>query len=318
MKSIAIFVTTIESENRWLGDLGAVATLWSLTVTQVVAITTSTASIDMGWSTWPCYYIAHAQKRQFLRFSSLATLEVVKIITSSTDGNSTCSFITERTFSFRCIATEQLLNAFPYTNIHLIHLQLDECTEFSCYDITNLSFNVFFDYACEKNKWNHLITEAARCSWWLLCSCWIQLWLSLSKLEVQPVAAVTVFFFIPKTVTVPLAIYDTVFFHALFHSTHIPLFTVLDPLPEFTYHLLSSCRKFVLCIQSLLCMLFLFAWPPCQRSEMILMGVSQRAYDMINYISGIYGYLYVCEINVNLIWYLYLFMLNKFCLSESE
>ena len=50
---------------------------------------------------------------------------------------------------------------------------------------------------------------------------------------------------------------------------------------------------------------------------MILMEVFQRAYDMIHYISGLYGNLYVCEIYVNLIWYLYLFMLNKFCLSLS-
>ena len=84
----------------------------------------------------------------------------------------------------------------------------------------------------------------------------------------------------------------TVFFHALFYSTHIPMFTVLDPLLEFTYHLLFSWRKFALCIQSLLCMLFLFGWPPCQRSDMILMGVSQHAYDMILYISGLFGYFY--------------------------
>ena len=64
-------------------------------------------------------------------------------------------------------------------------------------------------------------------------------------------------------------------------------------------------------------MLFLFGWPPCQRSDMILMVVSQRAYAMIHYISGLYGYLYVCEIYVNLTWYLYSFMLNKFCLSLS-
>ena len=38
---------------------------------------------------------------------------------------------------------------------------------------------------------------------------------------------------------------------------------------------------------------------------------------MIHYISGLFGYFYVCEIYVNLIWYLYLFMLNKFCLSLS-
>ena len=95
------------------------------------------------------------------------------------------------------------------------------------------------------------------------------------------------------------------------------MFTVLDPLLEFTYHLLFSWRKFALCIQSLLCMLFLFEWPPCQLSDMILMEVSQHAYDMIHYILGLFGYFYVCEIYVNLIWYLYLFMLNKFCLSLS-
>ena len=109
----------------------------------------------------------------------------------------------------------------------------------------------------------------------------------------------------------------TVFFHALFYSTLVPMFTVLDPLLEFTYHLLFSWRKFALCIQSLLCMLFLFGWPPCQRSDMILMEVSQHAYDMIHNISGLFGYFYVCEIYINLIWYLYLFMLNKFCLSLS-
>ena len=109
----------------------------------------------------------------------------------------------------------------------------------------------------------------------------------------------------------------TVFFHALFYSTHIPMFTVLDPLLEFTYHLLFIWRKFALCIQSLLYMLFLLGWPPCQRTDMILMEVSQHAYDMIHYISGLFGYFYVCEIYVNLIWYLYLFMLNKFCLSLS-
>ena len=45
------------------------------------------------------------------------------------------------------------------------------------------------------------------------------------------------------------------------------------------------------------------------------MEVSQRTYDMIHCISGLYGNLYICEIYVNLIWHLYLFMLNKFFLS---
>ena len=61
-----------------------------------------------------------------------------------------------------------------------------------------------------------------------------------------------------------------------------------------------------------------FGWPPCQQSDMTLMGVSQCAYyDVIYYLSWIYGYLYICGICVNLIWYLYLFMFNKFCLSLS-
>ena len=81
--------------------------------------------------------------------------------------------------------------------------------------------------------------------------------------------------------------------------------------------LTSAIQLKQICIQLLLCMFFLFGWPPCQRSDMILMEVSQRAYDMIHYISRLFGYLYVCEIYVDLIWYLYLFMLNKF-FSESE
>ena len=51
--------------------------------------------------------------------------------------------------------------------------------------------------------------------------------------------------------------------------------------------------------------------------SMILMEVSQRAHVMIHFISGLFAYFYVCEIYVNLVWYLYLFMLNKICLSLS-
>ena len=124
-------------------------------------------------------------------------------------------------------------------------------------------------------------------------------------------------FFIPKNSDSTSGNFGQSSSMPFFYSTLKPMFTVLDPLLEFTYHLLSSWRKFALCIQSLLCMLFLFGWPPCQRSDMILMDVSQHAYDMIHYISGLFGYFSVCEIYVNLIWHLYLFMLNKFCLSLS-
>ena len=110
---IDCYICNNNSERKFgdLGDLGAVKTLWSLTVVQVVAITTSSASIDMGWSTWSCFHIAHAQKRQFLRFSLLTALEVVKMITSSTAGDG--SFVAVTTISFRCIAAELLLRAFP-------------------------------------------------------------------------------------------------------------------------------------------------------------------------------------------------------------
>ena len=62
-------------------------------------------------------------------------------------------------------------------------------------------------------------------------------------------------------------------------------------------------------------MLFLFGWSPCQRSDITLMEVSQRALDSL-YISNIW-LLYIGVFFVNLIWYLYLFWLNKHCLSLS-
>ena len=63
-------------------------------------------------------------------------------------------------------------------------------------------------------------------------------------------------------------------------------------------------------------MLFLFGWPPCQRSDVTLMEVSQDALDSL-YIRSIW-LLYIVMFFVNLIWYLYLFWLNKHCLSLSE
>ena len=38
---------------------------------------------------------------------------------------------------------------------------------------------------------------------------------------------------------------------------------------------------------------------------------------IIIYVSGTYDYLYIHESYVNLVWYLYLFLLNKLCLSLS-
>ena len=38
-------------------------------------------------------------------------------------------------------------------------------------------------------------------------------------------------------------------------------------------------QKIAVCILSLRVHVFLFGWPPCQRSDMTLMGVSQRALD---------------------------------------
>ena len=132
-------------------------------------------------------------------------------------------------------------------------------------------------------------------SWWPLSGWRLQLWLSSLKLGVQPVAGDDhhdVFFFVPKNSDSTSGNLWKFSSMPFFYSTHIPMFTVLDPLLEFTYHLLFSWRKFALFIQSLLCMLFLFGWSPCQRSDMILMEVSQHAYDMIHYISGLFGYFY--------------------------
>ena len=57
-------------------------------------------------------------------------------------------------------------------------------------------------------------------------------------------------------------------------------------------------------LPSLPCMFFLFGWPPCRRSDMTLVEVSQPVY----YVSGMYGCFYINEPYVYLIWYLY-----KFC-----
>ena len=123
-------------------------------------------------------------------------------------------------------------------------------------------------------------------------------------------------FFIPKTVTVAVAICDSfltctfllytyTYFYSAWSCTRVHVSSAILLTQIYTMY------------SVLLCMLFLSGWPPCQRSDMILMEVSQRAYDMIHYISGLFGYFYDYEIYVNLIWYLYLFMLNKFCLSLS-
>ena len=119
-----------------------------------------------------------------------------------------------------------------------------------------------------------------------------------------------------KTVTVPVAIYE--FSSMPFFMVHLYLcLQCLIPYSSspINCYLVDANLHYVFnhcCVCS-----SLFEWPPCQRSIMILMEVSQHAYDMIHYISGLFGYFYVCEIYVNLIWYLYLSLLNKFCLSLS-
>ena len=74
-------------------------------------------------------------------------------------------------------------------------------------------------------------------------------------------------------------------------------------------------RKLHYVLSHCVCMLFLFGWPPCQRSDVTLMEVSQHALHSL-YIRSIW-LLYIVMFFVNLIWYLYLFWLNKHCLSLS-
>ena len=67
---------------------------------------------------------------------------------------------------------------------------------------------------------------------------------------------------------------------------------------------------------SLLRMLFLFGWPPCQRSDMTLVEVSQHAYDYL-YIRTIVLFVFLrnsCKPDMVLVYIL----LNKLCLSLSE
>ena len=63
-------------------------------------------------------------------------------------------------------------------------------------------------------------------------------------------------------------------------------------------------------------MLFLFGWPPCQRSDMTLVEVSQHAYDYL-YIRTIVLFVFLrnsCKPDMVLVYIL----LNKLCLSLSE
>ena len=74
-------------------------------------------------------------------------------------------------------------------------------------------------------------------------------------------------------------------------------------------------RKLHYVFSHCVCMLFLFGWPPCQRSDMTLIEVSQRALHSLY--MRLYGYCILLCFFVNLIWYLYLFWLNKHCPSLS-
>ena len=67
---------------------------------------------------------------------------------------------------------------------------------------------------------------------------------------------------------------------------------------------------------SLLRMIFLFGWPPCQRSDMTLVEVSQHAYDYL-YIRTIVLFVFLrnsCKPDMVLVYILS----NKLCLSLSE
>ena len=155
------------------------------------------------------------------------------------------------------------------------------------------------------------INETPRWSQWLLCVCWLPLWLSLLKLEVQPVEEddrSDCLFHFRNSDSTGGNLWHCFCPWPFCNSTYIIMFTVLDPLLKFIFHLLSSQQKSAFCIHSLLWTLFLFRWHLCQQSHITLMEVSQCAYNMIHYISVTYGYFYICEIYVNLIWCLYLFI----------
>ena len=66
---------------------------------------------------------------------------------------------------------------------------------------------------------------------------------------------------------------------------------------------------------SLLRMLFLFGWPPCQRSDMTLVEVSQHAYDYL-YIRTIVLFVFLRNSSKPDMVLVYI-LLNKLCLSLS-
>ena len=132
------------------------------------------------WSTWLCFHIAHAPKRQNIWFSSLVALQVVKMITSNAAGDNIFVLVHSNGAVVACIPRDILIfSLFMYNLLNVPS---------SVVMINDLSFNECIDYICEKNKRNHSITETLRWSWWPLCGCWLQLWLSLLKLDVQLVA----------------------------------------------------------------------------------------------------------------------------------
>ena len=66
------------------------------------------------------FHIAHAQKRQFLRLSLLAALEVVKMITSSAAGDG--SFVAATTLSFRCCCVHSHKQIFTWFIYNLMNV----------------------------------------------------------------------------------------------------------------------------------------------------------------------------------------------------
>ena len=105
----------------------------------------------------------------------------------------------------------------------------------------------------------------------LLCCCRLQDWLSLSKWKVQ--VAIGNYcgdglFCLRNSDSTGGKLGHYFIPYLFFHNTHTLM--LLDTPYQFTY-LLSSSEHIALCIPSLLCIIFMFGWSPCQQPDMTLM-----------------------------------------------
>ena len=158
---------------------------------------------------------------------------------------------------------------------------------FRCYVSTDVTFQCIDINRCVLWKRTTKIKQALKRKggylWWPPCCGWQRLCLLFLEGQPYPRPAIVVVGMGP-IFSVTETRYSTseqlmTMFSAMALFCSIPVILICyDPLLESTYcffHLVNNKCGF----SSLPCMLLLFGWLPCQRSDMTLVEVSQRAYN---------------------------------------